>query len=301
MTPSPTDQAQKLREMMTPAEGDNGSGGRVIAITSGKGGVGKSNLCINFALCLRQQGQRVIVLDADVGFADVEVLLGVHPRYTIVDVLNGMSVWDAVAHDKTGLPFLSAGNGVMDIHDLTTAQMNRMLGELSKLQQEFDVVLIDSGAGMGTNVGQLLAASDDIFLVTTPEPTSVADAYALVKMLSSRGQVPPTRMIVNRVGNFVAGRETAEKLKLVISRFLEMDVGILGYVLEDSLVVKSVMDQMAVCVAYPDAPATRCIQQLVRNYLQLNQPVAERGIRRFFERLFRRDTTNAGLDSTHSA
>lgn len=301
MTRNPTDQAQKLREMMTPENSDAGGGGRVIAITSGKGGVGKSNLCINFALCLREQGQRVIVLDADVGFADVEVLLGVHPRYTLFDVLNGLSIWDAVAHDQTGLPFLSAGNGIMDIHDLTVTQMNRLLDELSKLQQEFDVILIDSGAGMGTNIGQLLSASDDIFLVTTPEPTSVADAYALVKMLSHRGRVPPMRMIVNRINNFVTGRETAEKLQLVISRFLEMDVGVLGYVLEDALVAKSVMNQTAVCIAYPDASATRCMRQLVRNYLQIEQPVPDRGIRHFFERLFHRESTSKKRDSTHSA
>lgn len=291
MSQAAGDQAQKLRDLMSnhqPASVAEEPGtGRVIAITSGKGGVGKSNVSINFALGLREQGQRVLIFDADVGFADVEVLLGVHPQHTVIDVLNGMSIWDAIAYDRTGLPFLSAGNGVLDIHDLSDEQMTHLLTEMSKLQDKFDVILIDSGAGMGRNIAKLLSAADDIFLVTTPEPTAIADAYALVKMMSVLGPVPPVRMVVNRVDNFVKGREAADKLRLVISKFLDIDVGILGYVLEDPTLPKAVMEQLAMLASYPDSSSSRCFRQLVRNYLRIEVKPPERGIRNFFEKLFR--------------
>lgn len=284
------DQAEQLRRLIDNGSGTpEESGSRVIAVASGKGGVGKSNVCINFGLGLRAQGKRVLILDADVGFADVEVLLGVHPKHTIVDVLDGMSIWDAIEYDSSGLPFLSAGNGITDIHDLSREQMSRLIRELTQLQERFDIILIDSGAGMGQNIGQLISAADDVFLVTTPEPTSVADAYALMKMLVARGNVPPTSLLVNRAHNFVGGRETADKLQLAISRFLDKDVSVLGYILEDPNVSRAVMNQMALLEGFPDSSASRCFRQLVKNYLRLDAPHTEGGgFRRFIDRLFHR-------------
>lgn len=275
--------------------------GTVIAITSGKGGVGKSNFCINFAIGLKELGHRPVIIDADVGFADVEVLLGIHPAHTIVDVVQGMSIWDALSYHPSGLAFLAASTGLTDIHDLGSEEMLRLMNEMEKLHERFDVVLLDSGAGMGRNIGRLLSAADEVFLVTTPEPTAVADAYAVMKMLAHRGAVPPTRMVVNRVGNFVAGKETAEKLQLVASRFLDVEVGILGYILEDSTVSKAVMEQSALLFGFPDSVASRCVRQLVRNYLRLEPPRERRGIGRFFERLFGKRRSGNEINSTHSA
>lgn len=278
-----------------------GGGGTVIAITSGKGGVGKSNFCINFAIGLKELGHRPVVIDADVGFADIEVLLGIHPTHTIVDVVQGMSIWDALSYDSNGLAFLAASTSLTDIHDLGQEEMLRLMTEMEKLHEQFDVVLIDSGAGMGRNIGKLLSAADEVFLVTTPEPTAIADAYAVMKMLAVRGTVPPTRMVVNRVSNFVAGRETAEKLQLVASRFLDVEVGVLGYILEDSTVSKAVMQQSALLFGFPDSVASRCIRQLVRNYLRVEPPREKSGISRFFERLLGRRRYGNEVSSTHSA
>lgn len=315
MTGTVTDQAEKLRNLMSQANrkqtGAEGSEGTVIAVTSGKGGVGKSNFCINFALGLKELGHKPVIIDADVGFADVEVLLGVHPEHSFVDVMQGMSIWDALAYDQTGLPFLAASTGLTDIHDVGIEDMQRLMQEMEKLHEKFDIVLIDSGAGMGRNIGQLLTAADEIILVTTPEPTAIADAYAVMKMLSLRGSIPPTRMVVNRVHNFVSGKEAAEKLQLVASRFLDVEVGILGYILEDSTVSKAVMEQSALMSRFPDSVAGRCFQQLVRNYLRLEPPKERRGIGRFFERLFGRSRTTGqvvngqtmshDVGNTHSA
>jgi flagellar biosynthesis protein FlhG len=294
------DQAESLRRLMTQQSGNANHEHRVIAVASGKGGVGKSNFCVNFALALQMAGHRPIVIDTDVGFADVEVLLGIRPRKTIVDVLEGTSIWDALEYDASGLPFLSAGNGMMADQDLTPHQMNRLLKELESLHSKFDIVLLDSGAGMGRSLARMLTAADDLILVTTPEPTAIADCYALLKMLVMRGELPETRLVINRAQNFTEARLTAEKLKMVADRFLDVKVSVLGYLLEDEAVAHAVMRQEALLVAYPTSPAAQCFHQLVRNYLQISTPRPKRGIAGFLERLFRR-RAGGELDSIHSA
>lgn len=295
-----TDQAESLRLLMTQQQDGLHAEHRVIAVASGKGGVGKSNFCVNFALALQKAGHRPIVIDTDVGFADVEVLLGIHPRKTMVDVIQGLSIWDALEYDSTGLPFLSAGNGLMDIHELVPQQVERLLKEMQSLHDKFDIVLLDSGAGLGRNLGTLLTAADDLLLVTTPEPTAIADCYALLKMLVTRGEFPHTRLVVNRVQNFTEGRLTAEKLKIVADRFLEVDLGVLGYLLEDNAIPHAVMQQEALLSAFPNSPAAKCFEQLAKNYLQVHGESSRNGIVGFFERLFRR-RSGGDLDSSHSA
>ncbi|MCL6594453.1 MAG: MinD/ParA family protein, partial [Alicyclobacillus sp.] len=260
----------------------------VLATASGKGGVGKTNFCVNFALGLQRRGFQPVVIDADLGFADVEVLLGVRPRRTIVDVIEGTEIWDALEFGAHGLPFLSAGNGLLDLHDLTPWQMDRLLEQVGQLHERFDVVLLDCGAGMGANFGRMLAAVDDLVVVTTPEPTAIADAYALLKMLVVRGCLPETRLVINRVRNLAEGRETAEKLRLVANRFLDAKVDVLGFVLEDHTVARAVMEQRALLQAYPHSPAARCFDQLVHNYLRVETVQPSRGLGGFFERLLRR-------------
>jgi flagellar biosynthesis protein FlhG len=294
------DQAESLRRLMTQQRESAEQEHRVIAVASGKGGVGKSNFCVNFGLALQMAGHRPIVIDADVGFADVEVLLGIRPRRTIVDVLDGLSIWDALEYDASGLPFLSAGNGLMADQDLTAQQMNRLLQELQSLHNKFDIVLLDSGAGMGQSLSRMLSAVDDLILVTTPEPTAIADCYALVKMLVVRGELPETRLVINRAPNFTEARLTADKLKMVADRFLDVKLNVLGYVLEDDAVANAVMRQEALLTAYPTSPAARCFHQLVRNYLQVSTPRPKRGIAGFLERFFRR-RAGGELDSSHSA
>src|SRR5579875_1515925 len=183
---------------------------RVIAVASGKGGVGKSNFCVNFALSLMSSGLRPIVIDTDVGFANVEVLLGVTPTYTILDLLNGKDIWEVIETSPAGLPFLSAGNGLLNLYSLTDADVEKMVHELGQLHEKYDVILLDSGAGMGTQIGRLVSSADELIVVTTPEPTSITDAYALVKMLAIRGELPIARLVVNRVARISDGKSAAE-------------------------------------------------------------------------------------------
>ncbi|MCL6515619.1 MinD/ParA family protein [Alicyclobacillus sp.] len=260
----------------------------VVAVASGKGGVGKTHFCVNFALGLMQHRIRPMVFDADVGFADVEVMLGVRPKRTLIDVLEGTSIFDAIEYGPGGVPFLSAGSGLLDLHDLTQEQVERLMRQVTQLQERFDVVLLDCGSGMGPNFERLLAGVDELFLLTTPEPTALADAYALLKLLTLRGVLPPVRVVVNRADSLVQARETAEKLRLVADRFLDASVDVLGYILEDDAVPRAVMQQRALLSAFPQSPAARCFQQLVSNYLRLHPAPKPGGLTGFFTRLWHR-------------
>ncbi len=292
-----TDQAETLRSLMhehrsaieqvPAAVGQAHRPRRVVAVASGKGGVGKSNFCINFGLALQQVGTQPVVLDADMGFADVELLLGVQPRNTIFDVLSGKDVFDVIEVSSGGLHFLSSGNG-LNVAPLTQEDVGRLSAHMDRLFERYDVVLIDAGAGDGGQLGYLLAEVDDLLLVTTPEPTAIADAYALVKMLSVRGQLPPVKIVVNKVPNFGEGRQAADKLKLAAQRFLGVELSVLGYVVEDAAVARAVMRQQALVQAFPTSPAARCMRQIVQNYTRSAQPPSRQGGTRVWERWLQR-------------
>ncbi len=284
------DQAEHLRTLMHEVRAERANyPHRVVAVASGKGGVGKSNFCVNFALGLQAHRHAPVVLDADIGFANVDVLLGERPKHSLSDVLEGLSIWQIVQSSHIGLPYLSGGSGLTDIHDLTGSQMERLLRELVRLEERFDTVIIDSGAGHGTNSGRILSAADELVLLTTPEPTAIADAYSLLKLLKSKGELPPTRLVVNRAASILEGKAAGEKLRMVTERFLGVDLSVLGYVLEDDAVADAVMKQQALLTLHPDSKAARCFDQLVRNYLQLETKAPGR-ISKFLERLFHRRT-----------
>jgi flagellar biosynthesis protein FlhG len=295
-----TDQAEQLRVLMN-QPGQPPMQPRVIAVASGKGGVGKSNLCVNFALGLMEAHHHPVILDVDVGFADVELLLGTRPLRTIVDVLNGMSIWEALEYHSTGLPFLSAGNGMLQLDELTHSQMELFLAQMKQLQDKHDMVLLDCGAGFGGNQGRLLSSADDLILVTTPEPTSMADAYALLKMLVTRSELPPTKIVVNRARSLLEGKQTAEKLQMVADRFLDAKLDILGYVMEDATVSTAVRRQEAFMASYPNSQASRCVKQLVQNYLSIEPRAPRRGIVGFFERMLTKVRSGGEFDSSHPA
>lgn len=285
------DQADALRIRMVDSTNDSSppsSASRVIAVASGKGGVGKSNVCVNFALGLQAAGHHPIVIDTDVGFANIELLLGVRPVYNLLDVLRGHNIWEVITYSPTGLPFLSAGTGLTDIHSLHPSQMTRMIDQLAFLSQRFDFVLIDSGAGMGANVKQLLSAADDLIIVTTPEPTAIADAYSLLKQMTVQHTLFQTRVVVNRAPSFVEARVAADKLVAVAHRFLNLTVTPLGFILEDDTVGQAVMRQQALLTAFPTSQAARCMNQLVNNYLRSESGVPKRGLSAFLERLSKR-------------
>jgi flagellar biosynthesis protein FlhG len=268
---------------------------RVIVVASGKGGVGKTNFCVNFAIGLQAVGHRCVILDADVGFANVEVLLGVRPAHNLTNVLEGMSIWDAVESHPSGISFLSGGLGLMDIHSMSEADVQRLLSEMKKLHERFDFVLVDCGGGLGENTARMISSADDLILVTTPEPTAIADAYAVLKLLGTKGELPRTHVVVNRIRNIADGRLAAEKLRLVCERFLGVKLHVMGYMFEDPAVNKAVMEQQALLHTYPKSPASQSIHQLVKNFLRIESNRDNRGLSGFLNRLFSRRTPGGSV------
>lgn len=245
---------------------------RVIAITSGKGGVGKTNITINLAIALSELGLRVIILDADFGLANIDVLLGIVPQYTLLDVIkNKRNILEVLAQGPSNIRFLSGGSGVEELVKLDKKQLDKFIENIAFLDRIADFILIDTGAGLSDNVMSFLMAADEVLLVTTPEPTSITDAYALVKMLAGRDRSKFIRVIVNKAENANEARDILYKLVIVAKKFLNIDLYPLGYILNDEMVIKAVKMQQPFSLYYPKSRASRHIRQISRNLIDIGQ------------------------------
>lgn len=282
------DQAQRLRQMVPADRSQIQHATQVLTIASGKGGVGKSNFSLNFALGLSVAGKKVVVLDADVGFANIDVLMGKPPRKTLADmVTSGASVWDVLELGPYGIHYIAGGSGLHDLMNLSQEQFLHIVEQLTELQGFADYLIVDTGAGLTDATMRFILSSDDLIVVSTPEPTAMTDAYALIKLVTQRKQKATIHLVVNRATSLIEGKQAAEKLALVAKKFLDLELQTLGYVLDDPYVSKAVKEQIPFYVRYPESVAARCIEQLVRKQLKLNpgpQP-GETGIKSFLSRM----------------
>lgn len=236
---------------------------RVITITSGKGGVGKTNVAVNLAIALGELGQRVIILDADFGLANIDVLLGIVPKYTLVDVIrNKKNILEILTDGPKNVKFISGGSGVEELVKLEKAQLQHFVDNIGLLDKTADVILIDTGAGLSDTVMSFVMAADEILLVTTPEPTSITDAYALIKMISNRDKTKKIKMIVNRAENVNEANDIINKLVLVAEKFLSLKLDEAGYILNDDMVIKSVKRQQPFSLGFPKCQAARNIREI---------------------------------------
>lgn len=283
------DQAQRLRQMVAPQQpADNRPATRVMTITSGKGGVGKSNFSLNFSLGLAAQGKKVVLLDADLGFANIDVLMGTSPRRTLADLIQKRSgIWDIMELGPYGLHFIAGGSGLQNLVNLQSDQLNYLVSELTELQGFADYMIIDTGAGLSDGTLRFILSSDDVIVVTTPEPTAITDAYALIKLVSNRDNRSNIQLVINRASTITEGKQAADKLALVAKKFLGTDMQVLGFVLDDPLVSKAVKEQVPFLMRYPETSASKCIEQLVRKQLKGTSVVneTEAGIKSFLSRL----------------
>lgn len=267
---------------VAPVEGD---GIRVIAVASGKGGVGKTNVVANLALALQQEGLRVVVLDADLGLANLDTLLGLEPRGTLRDVLNGeRALADVVTEGPGGIRVIPAASGFEDMTRLTPAQRLHLLEELDVLEGSFDVLLIDIGAGISSNVTFFTAAARETMVVVTPEPTSLADAYALMKVLSARHGEQEFSVLVNMARNESEARRTFAHLARVASRFLDVSLKRAGTIPWDADLPVAVRRQQCVRELAPGAPASRAFGDLARRVAAGDFLAARKGGLQFFFR-----------------
>jgi flagellar biosynthesis protein FlhG len=264
---------------------------RVFTVTSGKGGVGKTNVSINLAIALSEMGHKVAIIDADFGLANVEVLFGIIPKYKLADAIhNDKSVREIICDGPRGVKFISGGSGIDEIIRMDGEQIGTLIAGLSDVDGDFDVIIIDTGAGLSETVLGMALAADEVVLVTTPEPTAVTDAYALIKTLAQRDRDKPIRLIVNRADNPAEAADIMNKLTLVSDRFLDLKLRKLGYILNDPLVVRSVKQQQPFIISFPRSPLARSIREIAQRLMEreaFSETGAGRGLSGFLSGMTR--------------
>ena len=239
---------------------------RVMAITSGKGGVGKTNIVANLGFALSQIGKKVLILDADLGLANIDVLLGLAPKYNFSHVIMGQKLINEIAVEGPGkIKILPASSGIQELTKLTKNQGMQFLTELDQLLESFDILLIDTAAGISSNVMYFNTTAQEIMVVVTPEPTSITDAYALMKVLSLKYCQNRFKLIVNLAADSDEADEVYRQLNLVADRFLDISIDYIGYILLDENIKKSVRRQRIVSELFPDTVASKCFSTIAEN------------------------------------
>ena len=259
------DQAQNLREFILKAQ----RRARVLAITSGKGGVGKTSTSVNLAIALAAKGLEVVVLDADLGLANVEVLLGLNSLYNLQHVVNGeRSILDIMVSGPGGIKVVPGNSGLAKLADLGPQARKNILHGLKELQEHADFIVIDTMAGLSQNAVGFAAAADESLLVTTPEPSAIVDGYATLKTIFQLRTDAAVRLIVNQALSVQQAKAVASKISHVAQQYLGKKISYLGPILRDSHVSQAVMQSHPLSLLYPAAPATRCIEELATRIMQ---------------------------------
>lgn len=265
---------------------------RVITVTSGKGGVGKSNTAINLAIQFKKMGKRVIILDADFGLANIEIMFGAVPKHNLCDLIyQGKSIQDIITWGPMEVGFISGGSGIAGMANLSRDYLNYIIQNLVQLDAIADIVIVDTGAGISDAVLEFLVASGEILLVTTPEPTSITDSYSLLKALyrHPRYNEAATRvkMLANRVEDETEGQILFNKLNAVVARYLKIPMSYLGSVPEDSMLSRAVMQQEPVSMQNPAAKSSQAYEQIANRLLgrEETQRQPKRGMAAFFSHI----------------
>ena len=260
---------------------------RVIAVASGKGGVGKTSVSVNLAMSLQNAGQRTLLLDTDLGLANVDVMLGLSPRFTLADVFAGRcELADTLLEGPNGLLVVPAASGKRHMTELTPAQHVGLVHAFSQLDVPIDVMIIDNAAGISDSVLTFCQAAQDVIVVVCDEPASVTDAYALIKVLSRERGVTRVQVLANQVGHPSEGRQLYDKLERVTSKFLDVTLNYLGAIPRDEWLRRAIQRQEAVVDAFPAAPASMAFREIAKRAEKWQTPNGPRGHVEFFmERL----------------
>ncbi|TGE40235.1 MinD/ParA family protein [Desulfosporosinus fructosivorans] len=263
---------------------------RVIAVTSGKGGVGKTNFTVNLALALAETGKRIIILDGDLGLANVDIAFGLTARYTIEHIISGeKTIEQILLTGPRGIGIIPGGSGVQALANVDRDKLTNVLTNLGRLEDMTDILIIDTGAGLGHTVTNFLRAADDIILVTTPEPTALIDAYGLLKALKSEAIEVPIHVVTNRVRTEADALATFKRLETAVHKFLDGSLDFMGWIYDDPNVGRSVMQQEPLGISFPTSPAYKCIQWIAGTVAGIYQrpPRQAGGVRNFLSKLLR--------------
>jgi flagellar biosynthesis protein FlhG len=280
MTLTYRDQAEELRRLVR----SDRAGARVVAVVSGKGGVGKTNIAVNVAICLAMQGHRVILVDADLGLANADVLLDVRNPYNLSHVLAGRREIEQVVIDAPGgIGLVTGASGLAHVADLSEFERQQLVGLLDRLEDDADVLLLDCAAGISRNVVAMANAADDVLLVTTPEPPAMTDAYAVTKVMVRQGLQSPIRVVVNMAASRSQASQTQTRLVRVAEQFLQVQLERGGYVLRDEHVPLSVCERVPVVLRYPRCPASACFLAVASRLESQISSTGKRG--RFWQRV----------------
>ncbi len=294
------DQADSLRNLIRAQQespkqnvGANVStNARVITVTSGKGGVGKTSLSLNLALQMQRLGKKTVIIDADFGLANIEVMLGIHPKYNISDLIyKDMNIEDVVTEGPEGIGFISGGSGVNELVNLDKSDLQIFVSKVARLDKIADVIIVDTGAGISDAVQEFVLCSPEVLVVLTPEPTSTMDAYALLKALNRRKEFvaddKAIHVVSNRVENEKEGQTLFSNISIVASQFLNIKLDYLGSIPQDMSATKAVLKQQPVSLSFPNSTAAKSMRRIAEQLLDVSDADKTSGFVGMFMNLIR--------------
>ncbi len=281
------DQAEFLRKMFNREDlPDNGT--RIITFASGKGGVGKSIMAVNLAVLFSRNNKKVTILDADFGMANINVILGVLPEYNLYHVYKEKkSLNDIILNIDDNLDIIAGASGISQLADLSEIERERFIEELSTLNHN-DYLIIDVGAGISPNVIDMIKASDETFIITTPEPTAVTDAYGIIKAIVSTGKKVKLNLIVNRAKSFQEAKIISHRIIDIAHQFLDININYSGFVFDDANIVRSIHKQNPMVISYPSSKASLCFEDIAGRILNNSIKGAKKSnLKNFFKKILR--------------
>jgi len=289
------DQASGLRKLavqknqkmhLIPETGSDEKSTKIYAVASGKGGVGKTNLAINMGILFAKEGKKVVVMDADLGLANVNVVLGIIPKFNLYHVLKGQKkLSEIMIQTSHGIKIIAGASGFAKLANLEESEREKFIENLGDLGNA-DIVIIDTGAGVSRNVLSFVLAADEAIIVTTPEPTAITDAYGIIKSISAESSHVDIKLVVNRVSGIGEARQVAERVINIAGQFLNMKVENLGFVYEDEIVRKSVIKQKPFVLVSSRSKASICVDHLVKRLLNMQIEEKTGGVKNFMKNLF---------------
>lgn len=242
---------------------------KLITITSGKGGVGKSNFILNLSIALSIKGKRVLLIDADMNLSNIDVLLGVYPEYAFADLVNGNAkLEELLITGPKGIKILPAASGDLEVLHNTEYYQKELIQAYQELRSDFDYILIDTGAGISGHTVDFVVNSDRVVVISTPEPTSITDAYAMIKILFHRMKNPDIYLVVNMAKTVEEGESVFKKVSLIVQHFLNKSIRSLGHVLYDTLLPQAVREQSPLMVLHPRSKASLSVREIANRLLQ---------------------------------
>lgn len=286
------DQAQKLRQLVQQQNKDSNepresiSKPKIITVTSGKGGVGKSNFVVNLSIALQKMGKKVLIFDADMGLGNDDVLMGFLPKYSVYDVIfSDKKIEEVLVEGPFGVKLLPGGTGVSKIEQMTDKQRDSFLSKLTCLE-DLDYIIMDTGAGVNRDVLGFISCCEELIVITTPEPTSLTDAYSLLKAVSHFKIRDNAKVIVNRTIESKEGESTFNKFNNAVSKFLNINLQYLGYLSDDKKLVQAVRKQQPFLISYPNSDVAKDLNYIAGKIIGLETDKTESSIQDFFKKIF---------------